>query len=286
MPTTTERIDHVVIHVEQQIDQAADQYTRLGFTLTPRGHHSKGTSNHLAIFGDDYLELLGVEAHNADKPGVKWEHPHGLAGLVFKTKDADQTWAALSARAIALEGSGPGAFHRPVEVDGKLLGDARFRTLRIAADQVPNGRVFFCEHGTPELVWRSQWQTHANGAIGLAEYVYVTPDPQASAALLTRAFGAAALSQHAHGIRFQAGPVAVWYLTSAGVAAHYGIDASLVPRYIEQGIERAIGLTVNVASRDGARKVLDENDVPVLTGADSKVVVAPEHAQGVIFAFT
>ncbi|MBB3211873.1 hypothetical protein FHW67_001141 [Herbaspirillum sp. Sphag1AN] len=277
----SERIDHVVIHVEQELDQAADQYTRLGFTLTPRGHHSKGTSNHLAIFGDDYLELLGVEPHNASKPGIQWEHPHGLAGLVFKTSDADQTWAALSAREVALDGDGPGAFHRPVEVDGQYLGDARFCTLRIAADLVPNGRVFFCEHGTPELVWRSQWQQHANGATGLAEYVYVTPDPVRSVALLRQAFGAEAISEHPHGVRFQAGPTAVWYLRPEGVAAHYGIALSAVPHHIE----RAIGLTIKVASLDRVGRLLTERSVSVLHADAKRIVVAPALAQDVIFSF-
>jgi len=278
----SERIDHVVIHVQQHIDDAAAHYAQLGFTLTPRGHHSKGTSNHLAIFGDDYLELLGVEPRNASQPGVQWEHPQGLAGLVFKTADADRTWADLSARQIALEGSAPGAFHRPVEVDGEWLGDARFRTLRIAAALVPNGRVFFCEHGTPELVWRRQWQEHPNGARGLAEYVYVSPDPAASATLLTQAFGAETISFHAHGVRFQAGPVAVWYLTREGVARHYGIDIALVP----QQIERAIGLTVQVAARAQTRTLLTDNGVQVLEGAGGQLVVAPAQAQGVILAFT
>ncbi|MFL9925352.1 VOC family protein [Herbaspirillum lusitanum] len=277
----SERIDHVVIHVEQEIDQAAAQYARLGFALTPRGHHSKGTSNHLAIFGDDYLELLGVEPHNADKPGVKWEHPRGLVGLVFKTRDADQTWASLSERDIALEGNGPSALQRPVEIKGKLLGEARFRTFRIAADRVPNGRVFFCEHGTPELVWRQEWQTHPNGATGLAEYVYVSPDPEKAGKLLSQAFGADALSQHQHGLRFKAGPTDIWYLTPQGVAEHYGIDVKLIP----QGIERAFGLTVKVDSLDRALKVLTENGVTNVKDGCDRIVVPPESAHGLILAF-
>jgi len=276
----SERIDHVVIHVEQQINEAAEQYTRLGFTLTPRGHHSKGTSNHLAIFGDDYLELLGVEPKN-DKPGIKWEHPHGLAGLVFKTKDAVRTWADLSERKIALEGSEPSAFHRPVEVDGKFLGDARFRTLRVAADLVPNGRVFFCEHSTPELVWRSEWQAHPNGAIGLAQYVYVAADPKAAAALLEQAFGSTNISHYAHGVRFQAGPVEVWYLTREGVSEHYGVDISVVPQHTE----RAIGLTIKVSSLSDTRQILSGKSITPLVDSEQRIILSPEQAQGVILAF-
>lgn len=277
----SERIDHVVINVEQQLDAAAAQYTRLGFALTPRGHHSKGSSNYLAIFGDDYLELLGVEAQNARIVGARLGHPPGLAGLVLKTSDADQRWTALRNRAVPLEGSGPQAFHRPVAVDGVELGHARFRTLRIGAGEIPNGRVFFCEHGTPELVWRAQWQHHPNGASALAEYVYVTPDPQASVTWLTRAFGSDDITHHPHGIRFQAGPVSVWYLTPAGVAAHYAIASTSVP----QEIERAIGLTLKVSDLSVTLAVLRANEVPLLQAGSNRIVVHPEAAQGVLLAF-
>ena len=37
--------DHAVIAV-RDLDAAQDTYTRMGFTLTPRGHHSTGSSNH------------------------------------------------------------------------------------------------------------------------------------------------------------------------------------------------------------------------------------------------
>lgn len=274
----TQRLDHVVIHVEDQLDEALANYARLGFTLTPRGHHSKGTSNHLAIFGDDYLELLGVEPRNA---AARWGHPSGLAGLVFKTANADDTWRHLKERSVPLEGDGPQSFHRPVVVDGVPLGDAAFRTLRIAANRIPNGRVFFCEHATPELVWRAQWQEHANGARGLAEYVYVALDPNAAASILAQAFGNDTITRHEHGVRFQAGPTAVWYLTRDGVAAHFGIPVEQVP----QGLERAVGLTLRVDSVANTQALLSGNGIDDARLAQGRVVVPPSRAQGVILAF-
>lgn len=47
------------------------------------------------------------------------------------------------------------------------LGDARFTTVRLAPGQLPGGRVYFCQHLTPEFVFRDEWQTHANGAYAL-----------------------------------------------------------------------------------------------------------------------
>lgn len=275
----SERIDHIVINIEGQLDASAEQYTRLGFALTPRGHHSRGTSNHLAIFGDDYLELIGYEA---GKESARWDHPEGLVGLVFKIRKATEAWASLSSRGVALEGDGPTPLQRPVIVNGEHLGEASFSTFRIAADSVPNGRVFFCQHDTPELVWRKEWQTHPNGAQGIAEYVYVSANPEKAAGLLIKAFGDAELTREADGVRFQAGPSAILFLTPDGVAKHFGIDVALVP----QGIERAVGLTVRVASLELTRQELTKNGVSVLPEKEGKLVVTPDQAFGVILAFS
>lgn len=42
-------LDHAVINVADQLDSASARFRRLGFQLTERGHHSLGSSNHLAI---------------------------------------------------------------------------------------------------------------------------------------------------------------------------------------------------------------------------------------------
>ena len=46
-------LDHIVIDVRDRIDEAALRFGALGFQLTPRGYHSLGSSNHLAIFATD-----------------------------------------------------------------------------------------------------------------------------------------------------------------------------------------------------------------------------------------
>src|SRR5215216_3577071 len=52
-------IDHVIIGV-RDLERARMGWTRLGFTLTPRGRHlGQGTANFCVMFPRDYLELLG-----------------------------------------------------------------------------------------------------------------------------------------------------------------------------------------------------------------------------------
>ena len=62
-------IDHAVVMVKD-LDQAAANYKKLGFTISPRGTHSAhmGSGNYTIMFDPDYMELLGVLAateHNA-----------------------------------------------------------------------------------------------------------------------------------------------------------------------------------------------------------------------------
>jgi hypothetical protein len=53
------RLDHLVICV-RDLAQAALDWQTLGFSLTPTGVHPFGTSNRLAMFGNNFLELLAV----------------------------------------------------------------------------------------------------------------------------------------------------------------------------------------------------------------------------------
>src|SRR5437763_1558325 len=80
------------------MDEAARVFTGLGFRLTPRGHHTLGSMNHLMMFATDYLELLGFGEGGANRPELA-PFPVGLNGLVFKTADADATHARATAAA-------------------------------------------------------------------------------------------------------------------------------------------------------------------------------------------
>ena len=157
-------LDHVVINALDRMDAAAECYRRLGFSLTPRGRHTLGSINHLAVFGTDYLELVGV-APDAPKARADIRRfPAGLNGFVFGTEDPDTLYAALAASGVPAEA--PIAFSRPVELP-RGSEDARFRVVRLAAEAVPYGRLYFCNHLTRSLVWRDAWREHANGAVGM-----------------------------------------------------------------------------------------------------------------------
>ena len=134
----------------RDLDAAAASFRALGFTLTPRGHHSIGSQNHCIMLGSTYIELLF-----APTPHPWLDHyrrvGEGLAAIALSTDDADAASRELGAKA-------PMDLSRPV--DG---GVARFRLVQL--EHVPS--VFICQHLTRELVWRRQWQ-NAGELVGVS----------------------------------------------------------------------------------------------------------------------
>ena len=46
-------LDHIAINVKDNMDEAYQLFTQLGFILTPRGYHSLGSINHSMVFGNE-----------------------------------------------------------------------------------------------------------------------------------------------------------------------------------------------------------------------------------------
>ncbi|HLY44824.1 MAG TPA: VOC family protein [Stellaceae bacterium] len=216
-------LDHVVIDVRDRMGEAARIFAALGFTLTPRGHHTLGSMNHLAMFATDYLELLGFGPAGESRPELA-PFPVGLNGLVFKTADADAVYA--HAQAAGLPILPVQAFSRPVEVHGEHR-DARFRTTRLDPAKIAMGRVYFCEHLTPELVWRPEWLVHPNGARTIRRVVVATADPDRMAGLFRALFGAGSVSgEPGGGCVVAAGAARVELRTAAAIADEFGAAAA------------------------------------------------------------
>lgn len=270
-------LDHVVVNVMDRLDPALHAYEKLGFQLTPRGYHSLGSVNNLAIFGTDYLELLGFEPGNEGNRAELWRHPPGLTGLVFKGTSPDARYADLLARGVPVEP--PAEFTRPVELP-EGTKEAHFRVMRIAPSEVQNGRMFFCHHYTPEVVWRPDWQIHPNGVTGISEFVIATTEPARTAAIYERMFGPGLLRAVEGGLAFSAGVPTVSILTPETIAARFGIWPALGP----DGTDHMVALVFKTSSLDGARAALAANAVAFAPSADG-IVVASDHAAGVITAF-
>ncbi|MBS0247882.1 MAG: VOC family protein [Proteobacteria bacterium] len=272
-------LDHAVINVRGQLDDAVTHFTRLGFQLTERGHHSLGSSNHLAVFGSDYLELLGFMPGNEGKRADLMTHPLGLTGLAFRADDPALVYDTLRARDLpALE---PLAFERPVALPDGTTRDARFSIVRFPAGTVPNGRSFFCHHHTPELVWRPEWQVHRNGALGVAEFTIAAREPARTATLYESMFGKDLMSPVAGGVAFKAPTFTLLILTPAAIAERYNGAA---PESAD-GSDRMVALGIAVKSLETPRAVLDGEGVPYTPLASGGLVVPHGQAGNAALAF-
>lgn len=270
-------LDHVVINVMGKLDDAATQFERLGFQLTERGHHTLGTSNHLAIFGENYLELLGYLPGRETSRADLWKHPPGLTGLVFKSVDPDVVFAALAQRGVAAEK--PVSFARPVPLPGGAQ-DAKFRVVRVSHELVQNGRTFFCHHDTPELVYRPEWQVHRNGALDIVEFVIASHEPARTGALYARMFNLS-LTKIAGGVSFVGGRATVLILEPAAVAERTA-GAAIVNA---DHSDRMVALTFKVASLDQPRGVFDAGGIGYKTITDG-IIVDHADAANVALGFT
>lgn len=275
------QIDHVVVTVSNQLDAAKEQYEKLGFTLTKRGHHSLGTSNNLTIFGTTYLELLGYEPQNADKVDSGWRFDNGLTGLVFKTKDADSLYQSLVQHGVKVDGTGPKAFFRPVELDDGTQPEARFRTVRLDPSYTPNGQIFFCDQLTPQLVWRPEWQNHANGVTNIIRVVIEAADPAKSIDLLKRTFPTAKITTIEGGLRLNADGKSVDYITPS--ESHRQFGNALAKANNQQ--DRKIALTFATTSLTLIKSVLQHNSIPFIEHSH-RIIVPASETFGVVMEFT
>jgi len=271
-------LDHVVINVMGGLDAAAEQYTRLGFALTERGHHTLGSSNHLAIFDNNYLELLGYLPGRETMRADLWAHPPGLTGLVFKSVDADLVYATMQQRGVPIEP--PASFARPVMLEDGAH-DARFKVIRVSGEAVQNGRTFFCHHDTPDMVYRAEWQTHPNGVTGVAEFVIASREPSRTAALYEQMFGPGLLTPVPGGLSFRAGAATVSVLDPATVASRFA-GAALVS---EDGSDRMVALVFKVASLAATQALFESAGVPFTAYQPGAIVVPHGEAANVALGF-
>jgi hypothetical protein len=181
-------IDHAVVMV-RDLDKAAENWKRLGFTVSPRGTHSAhmGSGNYTIMLDPDYIELLGVLSpteHNAPARAFLQKR-EGIERVAFTAVDSAAGAEEIRARGYAP--IGPTDFERPVTMPDGSLSSAKFRTFQWPVAEAPGGmRIFACQHKTRETVWIPELMKHTNGAKRLKQVLLVAPEPAKEAAHLSR----------------------------------------------------------------------------------------------------
>lgn len=267
MPLDQIPLDHVVVTTTRDLDDLQHLFTRLGFNLTPRGYHTLGSANHLAIFSDTYLELLGQGNGTARTDLLSFGD--GLTGVALRAADATRLHSRLRDAGGAV--SETRDFSRPVAIARR---DASFRTFTYEGAGLAGGRLFFCQHNTPDLVWRADDQTHPNGVTDVLEVVVLGDPAQRDPLALipgTELDSADALRVGGAKIRFQQAAALQDRFKTAIV------DAPPAPSLF--------GLVLAVQDLAKARKLLAQNGL-IVTDTDEGFAVSPDQTGNVALLFT
>ena len=224
-------LDHVA-HFVPDIDAASAALGSAGFTLTPFSAQSHrltpegplvpaGTGNRCVMFESGYLEFLTPTGDTpvADQLRSAIARYVGVHLIAFGTGAPDDDHARLTA--AGFDPLVPVALQRPISTpDGEST--ARFTVVRVPPGRMAEGRIQFCRHHTPELVWQPRWTRHANAVTGLASVLVCVADPKEAARRYSAFTG---LACEAHG--------SAWRLeTARGAVVIAGADA----------VERTLGI--------------------------------------------
>jgi hypothetical protein len=168
-------IDHIA-HFVADMTAAEAELAALGFTLTPFSEQCMrmpddalapaGSANRCAMLGSGYLEFLTPTSDTpiAAQMRAALARHAGVHLLAFGTAAPDADAARL-----AVAGFAPlpvVRLQREIETpDGART--ARFTVVRVRPGAMPEGRVQFVQHHTPDLLWQARWLRHENGAAAL-----------------------------------------------------------------------------------------------------------------------
>jgi hypothetical protein len=191
-------LDHVA-HFVPEVDAAGAALGQLGFTLTPFSAQSHrleengpliaaGTGNRCIMLQRGYLEILAPTAHTpvAAQLRAAMQRYVGVHLIAFgtATPEADHARAAKAGFAPLP----PVSLQREIDTaEGRQT--ARFTVVRVPPGTMAEGRIQFCRHHTPGLLWQPRWTCHANRAASLAGVILRVADAQEAAKRYARYTG-------------------------------------------------------------------------------------------------
>jgi len=191
-------LDHVG-HFVPHIDAASGALEKLGFTLTPfsaQSHRAEpgapltpaGVSNRCAMLRRGYLEFLTPTGDTpiASQLRTAIKRYVGAHLIAFGTAAAEADHARLAKGGFSpLD---PLPLQREIDTsEGRET--ARFTVVRVPPGTMAEGRIQYCRHHTPQLLWQERWMNHANRATALAGVILHVADAQEAAQRYARYTG-------------------------------------------------------------------------------------------------
>jgi hypothetical protein len=182
-------VDHVA-HFVPDLAAAGALVEALGFAPTAVSNHQvsgkpAGTANRCLMFEQGYIEILAptLDTPNAGRVRAHMARYAGIHLCCFGTPAAEAECSRLQTHGFEPE---PVV---PLQRKDELENLVRFKVVYVPPDRMPEGRVQYCEHLTPQFLWSEKALAHKNGVTGLAAVYVVADDPAETAARWARFAG-------------------------------------------------------------------------------------------------
>jgi glyoxalase-like protein len=279
-------LDHIV-HAVRDLDAAAALYARLGFTVGARNRHPWGTHNHIVQLPGFFIELLTMaEPDKLGDDGISrlfgayqrdfLARREGLSMLLLESRDAVADAARFRAAGIAA------ADTLRFEREGRRPDGSAVKlafSLAFATDRGADAGFALCQHHFPENFWNPAFQSHPNGASGVAGVVMVAENPSDHHVFLSAFTGERELLATSNGVTVITPRGTIDVMTPVAYASHFGV----VPPDLAQGA-RLAALVFDVTDAPHTAAMLESAGV----AAQSRmglVVVGPDVAMGATIVF-
>lgn len=257
-PQVSVALDHVGV-VTRDLAALAEQYERIGFTLTPLARQADGrVGNRCAMLRGGYIELLAVvdpDASSAtlDRFLARYAGIHILAFAIGDTAAAQARLqlAGVAAPTVAMA-------ERAIDDSDPAGSRARFALLQVPDS--PEGRINLVRHLTPEALWQERFMRHPNNAAKLDEVTILCADPADAAARWSRLVGCVVVPDRSGGFALELAQGRVRMLPA-------GADVSVVPNISGLSLRTSDG---NVA----VERLLAERGIAHRRDGDALVVDA------------
>jgi catechol 2,3-dioxygenase-like lactoylglutathione lyase family enzyme len=275
-------LDHIV-HAVHDLDAAGALYERLGFIVGARNRHDWGTHNRLVQMPGFFIEILTVAepeklgsdgfsrlfgAHNRD---FLARH-EGFSGLLLESRDAAADAALFRAAGIAA------SEELRFEREGRRPDGTAIKVgFSLAFVRDPAGAVAgfaACQQHFPENFWNPAFQTHPNGATGVAGVVMVAENPSDHHIFLSAFAGERELLATSSGITVKTPRGTIQMMEPSAYERRFGVP----PPDIARGA-RIAALMVAVRDRAHAAGLLDQAKISATTRM-GRIVVGPPDAMG------
>ena len=191
-------LDHVA-HFVPHIDAASSALETLGFTLTPFSAHSHrsepggplvpaGAGNRCVMLERGYLEIVTPtgDTPHAGQLRAAIKRYAGAHLIAFGTAAPEADHARI--RKSGFDPLPPVSLQRQIGTESGE-GTVRFTVVRVPPGTMPEGRIQFCKHHTPELIWQERWLNHRNRATALTGVILCVSDAQEAAQRFARYTG-------------------------------------------------------------------------------------------------